>query len=151
MTTFASVLAALTRGRVDYLVVGGLAVARAGFARTTDDLDVLVEPSEPNLTRLLGVLAHFGDGSASELSPADFTDDEGCIRIAEEFDLDVFTRMSGHTYTDLLPLSDPHDIDGETVRFLNAAGLIRLKSASLRPKDRLDVEALRAILRGEPF
>lgn len=148
MTTFASVLAALARSDVDFLVVGGLAVAQAGYARYTEDVDLLVEPSESNLVRLISALAAVGDGAAAELSPDDFPLEEGAIRVVEDVVIDLFTLMSGRTYADLLPLSEQHDIEGESVHFLGAEGLIRLKAASLRPKDQLDVAALRDLLAG---
>lgn len=66
--------------------------------------------------------------------------------VAEDFDVDLFTLMTGHTYADLLPLSDVHEVEGEAVRFLGAEGLIRLKSGSLRPKGQLGVLALRDLL-----
>ena len=56
--------------------------------------------------------------------------------------------MSGRTYPDLLDLSEPHEVGGQAVRFLGAEGLILLKGDSLRPKDRLDVDALRQLLAG---
>ena len=148
MLTFASALAALSRGSVECVVVGGLAVAKAGYVRVTDDVDLLVEPSPDNLRRLIAVLATFGDGAAATLTPDDFPVEEGAVRLAEDFDIDLFTLMSGHAYADLLPLAAVHDVEGEPVRFLGAEGLIRLKAGSLRPKDQLDVQALRAVLDG---
>ncbi len=149
MDTFASLLAALGRSGVDFVVVGGLAVAFAGYARTTDDVDILVDMAPDNLRRLLDVLRDFGEGAATELTPDDFPLEEGCVRVAETFDLDIFTQMTGHAYADLLPLTDTREVEGVPVRHLTAEGLIRLKEASLRPKDQLDVVALRAVLRGE--
>lgn len=149
MDTFASLLAALGRGGVDFVVVGGLAVAFVGYARVTDDVDILVDADPANLRAMLDVLAGFGEGAATELSPDDFPLEEGCVRIAESFDLDIFTQMSGHTYADLLPQTAVHEVEDVPVRHLTAEGLLRLKTDSLRPKDQLDVAALRAILRGE--
>ena len=146
MLTFASALAALARVEVDFVVVGGLAVARAGYVRVTDDVDILVDAQPDNLHRLIGVLATFGEGAAAELAPDDFPVEEGAVRIAEDFDIDVFTQMSGRTYDELAPLSVNHDVEGEGVLFLGAEGLIALKADSLRPKDQLDVQALRALL-----
>ena len=143
-----SVLAAFARADVDVIVVGGLAVAQAGYARFTEDIDVLVEASTPNLERLIGVLAAMGEGAAAELTPADFPLEEGAVRVIEDAVIDIFTMMSGHTYADLEAESVVHDLEGQAVRFLSAQGLIRLKSGSLRPKDRLDVLALRAVLEG---
>lgn len=148
MLTFAGALAALARAGVEFIVVGGLAVAQAGYVRVTDDVDLLVEASEPNLRRLIDVLATFGSGAAAELTPADFPLEEGCVRLAEDFDIDLFTLMTGHTYGDLFPLAEPHDVEGRSVQFLNAEGLIRLKAPSLRPKDQTDVQALRQLLAG---
>lgn len=149
MDTFAGLLAALARADVDFIVVGGLAVAFAGYARVTDVVDILVHADPANINRMLGVLGGFGEGAASELSTEDFPLEEGCVRVAEHFDLDIFTLMSGHIYDDLLPVTATHAVEGVPVRHLSAEGLIRLKADSLRPKDQLDVAALRAIQRGE--
>ena len=144
---FESPLAELARADVVFLTVGGLAVAQAGYPRFTEDIDVLVEASPDNLDRLVGVLSTFGEGAAAELTPADFPLEEGAVRVIEDVVIDVFTLMSGHTYADLLPLSDLHDVEGEAVRFLSAEGLLRLKAPSLRPKDQTDAAELRRILR----
>lgn len=148
--TFESLLAALARGGVDFMLVGGLAVALCGFPRATFDVDVLVEDSRQNLERLLKVLGDFGSGSARELSPADFTREEGCIRVNEDFPIDIFTLMNGHTYTDLLPYSRSYPLENVTIRYLGPEGLVMLKQGSLRPQDRLDVEVLKKLLREEP-
>lgn len=149
MDTFASVLVALVRDDVAFVVVGGLAVAKAGYARTTDDLDLIVEASHDNLERLIRVLSGVGEGAAAELGPDDFPVEEGAIRVSEDFDIDLFTQMSGLTYADMLQDAIVHDIEGTPVQFLGADALIRLKSASLRPRDRLDAEVLRSIQRGD--
>lgn len=148
--TFESLLAALARGGVDFMLVGGLAVALCRFPRATFDVDVLVEDSKQNLERLLEVLGGFGSGSARELSPADFTREEGCIRVNEDFPIYIFTLMNGHTYTDLLPYSRSYPVENVTIRYLGPAGLVMLKQGSLRPQDRLDVEVLKKLLREEP-
>lgn len=149
MTTFEEPLADLSREGVEFIVVGGLAVAMAGFVRMTEDIDLLVEPSEPNLRRLIHALASRGEGVAAELSPSDFPVEEGAVRVIEDAVFDLFTLMSGHTYADLLPLSDSRDVLGEPVRFLGIDGLLALKSPSLREKDQIDTDALRRLQRGE--
>ena len=142
---FASALVALSRHGAERIVVGGLAVAAAGFTRVTDDVDVLVEASPGNLRRVIAALSELGEGHAAQLAPEDFPIEEGCVRIAEEFDTDVFTLMSGHTYADLLPLSHERDVEGHAVRFLGARGLVRLEEHSLHPKDQIDVAVLRGL------
>lgn len=139
-------LADLVHAEVRFLVVGGIACALNGHVRTTEDLDLLVDAQEENLRRLLDVLAGLGEGHARELSVSDFTDEEGAIRLIEEFPVDLFTRLGGRRYQDLLPHHKTHD--GEVpIPYVDAEGLILLKSQSPRPQDQIDVEALRRLLR----
>lgn len=148
MPTYEKLLAALARADVRFLVVGGLAVAQAGFARFTEDIDLLVDADPANLERLLDTLAGVGDGAAAELTPADLPVEEGAVRILDAFVIDLFTQMSGYTYAALAPYADRHDIDGAPVAFLNTDGLLLLKEPSLRPRDQADAAALRAIRDG---
>lgn len=150
MRTFGNLLVALARADVRFLVVGGLAVAYAGYARFTEDLDLLVEAAPANLARLLSALSAFGDGAARELTPADFPLEEGAVRIIDDFAIDLFTQMSGHRYADLAPLAAPHDVDGVPVLFLGAEGLLRLKAPSLRPRDQHDAAVLRDLISRRP-
>ena len=144
-TPYEKLLAKLVRAEVKFIIVGGVAVALNGFVRTTEDIDVLIEASAENVTRLLDELGNFGEGHARELSPADFSDSEGAIRIIEDFPLDVFTMMRGKRYADLVGSTKTTRIDNAEVRYLNAEALIALKSDSQCDQDRIDVSALRAV------
>lgn len=145
MKTFESLLVELARHEIRFILVGGLAVELCGFSRTTIDMDIMVDDAPDNLRRLLDCLANFGEGHARELSIEDFTPDEGCIQIVEAFPLDIFTRMSGNSYHDLLKLTDRHQIEDVQINYLNRNGLILLKQNSHRPKDKVDVEELRRL------
>ena len=144
-TPYEKLLAKLVRAEVKFMIVGGVAVALNGFVRTTEDIDILIEASAGNVTRLLDELRNFGEGHARELSPADFSDSEGAIRIIEDFPLDVFTMMRGKRYADLVVSTKTTRIDDVEVRYLNAEALIALKSDSLRDQDRIDVSALQSL------
>lgn len=144
MKTFEELLEGLSKDKIDYILIGGLAVDICGFSRATMDMDILVEASEENIKRLLNCLESFGKGSVRELKPEDFTLEEGCIRIVEEFPLDVFTLIKGYVYQDLLPDSGIFISEKDVkIRYLNAEGLIKLKEGSGRSKDQLDVEELK--------
>jgi len=144
-TPYEKLLAKLVRAEVKFIIVGGVAVAPNGFVRTTEYIDILIEASAENVTRLLDELGNFGEGHARELSPADFSDSEGAIRIIEDFPLDVFTMMRGKRYADLVGSTKTTRIDDVEVRYLNSEALIALKSDSQRDQDRIDVSALRAL------
>ena len=109
----------------------------------------LVEDSPENIRRLLGYLVNWGEGWARELRPEEFVPQEGCIRISEDFDLDVFTRMLGRSFRDFESRLRNLESRGVRIRYLAPDGLVELKEGSWREKDRLDVQALREILRRE--
>lgn len=145
MNTFESLLETLCAKRIRFLLVGGLAVELCGFTRTTLDVDILVDDTPDNLQLLLETLKQFGEGTASELNPDDFTPSEGCIRIIEDFPLDIFTRMSGRTYGDLLSYSETYTLRSVELKYVGVDGLLLLKSGSVRAKDQIDVLELRKI------
>lgn len=145
---FERLLARLAEAGVHFVLVGGLAVALNGYVRLTEDVDILVEPSGANVRRLLDCLADFGEGFARELNPGDFSDEEGAVRIVEETEqcqIDIFTRMAGHRYVDIVADAVRCSVGARKILHASRAALIRLKSASVREKDRLDVAALRRL------
>src|SRR5687768_16200263 len=143
VTPYEELLANLAQAEVKFIVVGGVAVALNGFVRTTDDVDILIERSEANVSRLLSALKSFGAGHARELSFEDFDEAEGAVRVVEDFPLDIFTIMRGHRYAGLTQHVLLTEIQGSSVQFLDAEGLIRLKEDSDREKDQIDILALR--------
>ena len=52
-----AILEALSEHRVDYVIVGGVAVQAHGYLRSTNDLDIVARPSALNLSRLSEALA----------------------------------------------------------------------------------------------
>ena len=143
---FGDVLVALARGKVDFALVGGLAVGLNGYPRATLDVDILVSEDAANIERMLTVLRGWGEGWAKELSAGDFTTEEGCITVSEDFELDIFTRMQGKSLDDFRARLKHFETDGCRVAYLDAEGLIELKQSSVREKDQLDVRALKEII-----
>jgi hypothetical protein len=146
--SFAKLLAELADHHVRFIVVGGVAVTLHGYVRLTEDVDILVDPGAENIARFLGCMAGFGEGFARELSVDDFDDAEGAIRIVEtteQIQLDVFTRMSGLHYSDVITDADRLQLGTRVIRYASKASLIRWKEVSVREKDRLDAMALRKL------
>src|SRR2546421_9987873 len=67
----AQVCAALNRSGAKYLVIDGVACILHGYARTTEDVDILIERTEANAGRVLAALARGGYGFASEWAAAE--------------------------------------------------------------------------------
>lgn len=148
-TRFGRLLADLVRGGVDFAVVGGLAVIFNGYDRLTLDADILIGDSPANAARLLECLSLWGEGWARELKVEDFAPQEGSIRVMEEFDLDIFTRMRGKSLEDFRPRLRQLQVDGIAIRYLSPADLVLLKEGSWRDKDKLDVLAMREVIARE--
>jgi hypothetical protein len=146
ISRFEKLLAKLAAGGVDFAVVGGLAAVLNGYPRFTIDADILIQDAPDNVRKLLACLADWGEGWARELKPEDFSAEEGCIRIADEFELDIFTRMMGKSLDDFRPRLRHEQMSDARVPYLAPEDLIVLKETSWREKDKMDVAAMRAIL-----
>ncbi len=143
---FENLLADLAAAKVEFLVVGGVAVHLNGHPRGTEDIDILVDNSRPNIERLLEVLSKFGEGAGGTFTVEDFTNEPGAIRVYEDFMLDMFVQMNGKTYADLKPLAAPFKLrGGATIHFLTGQGLIETKRGSVRPKDQSDISILSSL------
>ena len=146
LSQYGKLLVALSAAGIDYAVVGGLAVIFNGYPRFTLDADVIVEDSSENIERLLAVLRDWGEGWARELTLEDFTPEEGAVRVAEEFELDLFTRLRGLSWRDFQPRLRFLDHAGIRIPYLGPEDLIHCKAGSVREKDQLDVIALQKII-----
>jgi hypothetical protein len=62
----------LNPNKVEYLVVGALAVSWYGLPRYSADIDFLIRPTQDNAASLLRAIAQFGMGSL-DISMSDLT------------------------------------------------------------------------------
>ncbi len=88
-----SLLAAFAAAKVEYAVVGGMAVIMHGYVRATHDLDLFIRPTEENARAAFGALLALGvplDG----LEFADLLDDEENLRFGPEEDhIDILASI----------------------------------------------------------
>jgi Nucleotidyltransferase of unknown function (DUF6036) len=96
-TPYEKLLENLARAEVNFILVGGVAVALNEFVRTTEDVDILIERSPENVGRLLDALSDFGEGHARDLTEADFDEAEGEIRIIGSNRRFRVARKQAHT------------------------------------------------------
>jgi hypothetical protein len=57
---FRDLCSLLNEERIDFLIVGGYAVAFHGAPRATGDLDILIRPEQQHVARLLAAIKRFG-------------------------------------------------------------------------------------------
>lgn len=131
----------LSRG-VDFVVVGGHAVAFHGYPRLTDDVDLLIRPTLENGRRVIEALAEFGFG-ALDLEPDVFTQPDTVIQLGREPNrIDLLTEIYGVTIDEVWNSKVEADLDGLQVTMIGRDALIRNKKATARLQDLADVEKL---------
>ena len=132
---------------VEYILVGGHAVRLNGFARFTEDVDLLLPSSVENGRRVIRALSFLG--SSRELDPHWFAppaDAPENIRVADDMLIDLLFAANGHTYEDLQGHVRLLHIEGVEIRTLDIDGLLKTKT-DFRDKDRIDREALQRLKR----
>jgi len=140
------VLAASLNDRgVEYLLIGGYALAAHGYHRATIDIDVLVPASTETGRAVRQALLVLPDRAAEDIDPEWFEEGEK-IRVADEIVVDVMFNAAGETFETLEPFSEIIDLDGVPVRTVNLEGLLRTKQGA-REKDIADRLVLEAALR----
>lgn len=140
-------IALLNSRKVEYLVVGGHAVAFHGHPRFTGDIDFFIRATSDNAERVLEALADFGFGGIG-LSRDHLVAPGQVVQLGRPPNrIDILTSISGVAFDEAWDARVPADLDGEPVAFLGWHHLIQNKQASDRMKDRADVEKLLAVAR----
>jgi hypothetical protein len=132
----------LRSNKVEFLIVGALAVSWHGFPRYSGDIDFFVKPGEENALRLLAALAQFGFGGLG-ITLEDLSAEGRVIQLGVEPNrIDLMTSISGVRFEEAWQTRAQGAIDAIAVNFIGREALIRNKRATGRPKDLIDVEAL---------
>lgn len=133
--------------KVEYLVVGGHAVAFHGHPRFTGDIDFFIRATGENAERVLGVLDAFGFGSLG-ITVADLTEPGQVVQLGRPPNrIDILTSISGVDFDSAWASRAPADLDGHAVNFIGADELLKNKQESGRPKDLADAAKLLAVAR----
>lgn len=127
---------------VRYLVVGGYAVALHGYPRYTKDIDIWIESSRENATKLLDALEQLGFGSVG-LKIEDFLEADQIIHLGYPPNrIDLLTTLAGVSFEDCYGSKVEVAIEGVIVNFIDMDNLKRNKRASGRLQDLADAENL---------
>lgn len=123
-------------------MVGGHAVAFHAKPRFTKDLDLLVEPSAENASRLLAALEDFGFGGLG-LAEDDFVTPGRIVQLGVAPNrVDIVTAIDGVTFDDAWSGRVAGKFGSQTVSYLGRAELIKNKQAAGRPQDIADLDWL---------
>jgi hypothetical protein len=116
---------ALDKGRVRYLVAGGLAVNAHGYLRFTRDVDLVIQLDPDNVIAAFRAMEGWCDAHPD--TPVD-------VFVTEPFDFDEEYARA---------LVKP--LGAVAVRFVSIPSLIRMKEIAGRPQDKIDIDYLRKL------
>ncbi len=132
----------LNKHQVDYLIVGGYAMAFHGKPRYTGDLDIWIDISEINADKLLAVMNDFGFASL-EFKKDDFLKENLINQIGyPPLRIDIITSIDGVLFKDAFSKKLTIDLDGYQANYIGLDELIQNKKTSARKIDLSDVEDL---------
>jgi Nucleotidyl transferase of unknown function (DUF2204) len=138
---FKEFAALLNAKGVEYLVVGGYALAAHGHPRYTGDIDFWVQPSVNNVARLLTVLDEFGFGSLG-LSAQDFVTDSVIQLGHPPRRIDLLTSIDGVDFDACFGNRQQVTLAGITLNVIGLEDFKTNKRATGRLKDLADLESL---------
>ena len=139
---FKELLELFNTHKVEYLIVGGYALAFHGAPRFTGDIDLLVKADSENAKRILSALEGFGFGSV-KLSEADFTSPNNVIQLgAPPVRVDIMTSLTAVGWEKAEADKVQGNYGDIAVYFISKDDFIANKRALGRKKDLADLEAL---------
>jgi hypothetical protein len=140
-----SLLAAFAAAKVEYAVVGGVAVNVHGYARATNDLDIFIRPTEENARLTFDALLAVG-APLEGLEPGDLLDDEENLRFGPEEDhVDILASIGEMPFEQVWRNRIETEVEGLSISFISKQDLIENKRQVGRLRDLADAEELEQI------
>jgi hypothetical protein len=139
---FRELLALFNAHHVEYLIVGGYALAFHGAPRFTGDLDIFVHPEAANAQRILAALAAFGFASVG-LSANDFERPDQVVQLGvPPVRIDLITSITGVSWDEAWTGRVTGRYGDIPVSYIGRAQFVANKRAIGRMKDVADLEGL---------
>ena len=139
---FKELLASFNARRVEYMIVGGYALAFHGAPRFTGDLDLLVKPDSENARRVLRALEEFGFASVG-LTAADFVRLDQVVQLGvPPVRIDIITSLTGISWEEAFAGRVAGRYGDIPVYYIGREHFIVNKRATGRKRDLADLEAL---------
>lgn len=139
---FKEFLQLLNSKGIEYLVVGGYAVALYGYPRATGDMDIWVAIGEKNAEKVAEALKEFGF-DVPELGKELFLEKNKNIRMGTPpLRIEILTGIDGVEFSTCYKNKQTVKLDDVEVNFISLSDLKANKKASGRHRDIDDLEHL---------
>src|SRR5436309_1266513 len=136
---FRDFLKSLNDHGVEYLLIGGHAVAYHGYVRPTQDMDVWIAISPDNARRMVGALEAFFGCKLEGLAPAWFVDTAEVTRFGVRPNLiEILTKIDGTEFASAYSRRVVVSLEGVLVNIIALPDLKANKRANGRNKDLAD-------------
>ena len=139
---FRDLLELLNKHQVEFMLVGGYALAFHGAPRYTGDMDIFVHVSSQNAARIMAALKEFGFGSVG-LTAEDFQKDNIVVQLGvPPVRVDIVTSLTGISWEEAYSNRVQGKYGDVFIFYIGRDQFISNKKATGRKKDLADLEAL---------
>jgi len=139
---FKELLQLLNSKQIEYLVIGGYAVAFHGHPRATGDIDIWIAMSKDNARKTVEALKEFGFDTPN-LEDKLFLEKDKNIRMGNPpLRIEILTSIDGVEFGECYKNKKTLTIDNIKVNFISLSDLKKNKKASGRLQDLADIENL---------
>lgn len=139
---FKEFVALLNSNQVEYLIVGGYALAAYGHPRYTGDLDFWIGTDSANAHRVLTALEQFGFGALG-ISHQDLTTADRVVQMGfPPRRIDLLTSIDGVDFSPAFARRIAVQVDGHSLNFISLDDFKTNKRTTGRHKDLADLDAL---------
>jgi len=158
MIIYEDILREFKKKRVKYVIVGGIAANLLGFVRSTADLDILVEMTDTNLEKIIKILMKKKYRVKIPVDPMDIVDDKirkdwiknknmKALNFYKKDSLEEIDIVFGSpvSFQEAKKTAKRVRIDDLTIPVISIDNLIKMKKASGRDIDKIDIQELKRI------
>ncbi len=141
---YKDIITLFNKHNVKFLIAGAYAMAKVGYSRSTYDIDLWIQKTKKNAINIFNALDEFGVPFI--INPDDFLAPNSVLQIGIEPNrIDILTDIDGLTFEEAWQNKELVTFDEIEVYSLEINDIIKNKTASNRPKDRLDIIQLKEL------
>lgn len=151
----------LSKGRIRFLVAGGVAINLHGLDRATYDLDLIIFLERKNILKFAKIMKKLGYRPKIPVRPEDFADEKLRKSWIKEKNMIVFSYYHPKNHFDRIDIFvyHPRPFDkmlkasklkyllGNQIRVAGLKDMLLMKKKASRPKDQFDIRFLGSLVR----
>jgi predicted nucleotidyltransferase len=142
---FRDLLAEFAAEKVEFMVIGGYAVAHYDRPRYTKDIDLWINPAPTNVEAACKALASFGAPPHITNALRNAREDEIVWLGTPPLRIDLLQSVGGIRFEEAWQRREMVHLDGVDVTVIGIDDLIASKRAAGRPQDLVDVDNLERV------